>query len=111
MRFVVSLLILLFSLSAFSAGQKDARPSRRALKGLGIEDDKFAELPVQSIPKDGYIVGAYQTLPIDVSNGFYQIWDEVHLDENMNNSYKSISLFKPISCGSLYIPLAPVPGK
>ena len=81
MRFVVSLLVLILAMSAFSAGQKDARLSRRALKGLGIEDDKFAELPVQSIPKDGYIVGAYQTLPIDVSNGFYQIWDEVHLDE------------------------------
>lgn len=81
MRFIVSLLVLILAMSAFSAGLKDARLSRRALKGLGIEDDKFSELPVQSFPEDGYIVDSYQILPTDGSNGFYQIWDEVHLDE------------------------------
>ena len=81
MRFIVSLLALLFAMSAFAAGQRDTRISPRALKGLGIDDDKFAEMPVQSLPKDGYIVDTYQILPIDGSNGFYQIWDEVHLDE------------------------------
>ncbi len=81
MRFIVSLLAFLFAMSAFSAGQRDTRISGRVIKGLGIEDDKFAELPVQSLPKDGFIVDTYQILPIDVSNGFYQIWDEVHLDE------------------------------
>ena len=81
MRFIVSLLAFLFAMSAFSAGQRDTRISGRVIKGLGIEDDKFAELPVQSLPKDGFIVDTYQILPIDGSNGFYQIWDEVHLDE------------------------------
>lgn len=81
MKFIASLLVLIFAMSAFSAGLKDARLSRRALKGLGIEDDKFSELPVQSLPKDGYIVDSFQILPTDESNGFYQIWDEVHLDE------------------------------
>lgn len=79
--FTLALFFALFAASAFSSGQKDARLSPRALKGLGIEDDKFAELPVQAVPKDGYIVDTYQILPLGESNGFYQIWDEVHLDE------------------------------
>jgi len=83
MRFAFTLVLFfaLFAMSAFSAGQRDTRISPRALKGLGIDDDKFAELPVQSLPKDGYIVDTFQILPLGESNGFYQIWDEVHLDE------------------------------
>lgn len=61
---------------------KDEYIPRRAMKGLSINDDQFVNLPVASFPKDGFIVNSFQILPkTDPSNGFYQIWDEVHLDE------------------------------
>ena len=77
MRYILGLLILFFCLASFG---KEERYMRRRAKGLDINDDKFSELPVQFFPKDGYIVDTFEILPIG-SNGFYQIWDEVHLDE------------------------------
>ena len=78
LRYIISGMIVLFCLASFA---RDEVVPRRALKGLGIEDDKFSEMPVQSFPEDGYIVDTFQVLPIEGSNGFYQIWDEVHHDE------------------------------
>ena len=76
---ILSFICALFSLAA--QGRDEYIP-RRALKGLSINDDKFSQLPVVSLPKDGYIVNTFQTLPKrNATNGFYQIWDEVHLDE------------------------------
>ena len=81
MRYILTLAFFcaLFALPAL--GRDEYRP-RRALKALSIDDDKFSQLPVVRFPKDGYIVTSFQTLPKrNETNGFYQIWDEVHLDE------------------------------
>ncbi len=81
MRHILGFIALL-ALFCLSVHARDEYIPRRALKGLDINDDKFCELPVQSFPKDGYIVDVFRVLPKrEASNGFYQIWDEVHLDE------------------------------
>ena len=82
MRYIL-ILAFAFALFSLSALGRDEYIPRRALKALSINDDKFSQLPVVSFPKDGYIVNSFQTLPKrNATNGFYQIWDEVHLDEN-----------------------------
>lgn len=79
MKFIL-VLTAFVSLLCLSAFGKEERVARRRFQGLDINDDKFSELPVQLFPKDGYIVDTFEIMPVG-SNGFYQIWDEVHLDE------------------------------
>ena len=62
MRHILGFIALL-ALFCLSAHARDEYIPRRALKGLDINDDKFCELPVQSFPKDGYIVDVFRVLP------------------------------------------------
>jgi len=61
---------------------------KRIHKHLTLDDDKFGELPLQFLPRDGYVVWHIAKKSCQCfSNGFFVAWDEVQLDKEDGTVY------------------------